>query len=325
MYHQPNVSERTYLIHDRGDAHMLPPVDASVVVANPKFEVLYRDLCANKLNENGTSKLDVKAQKERDALHEELYRICLEDARREVIRASLEASAYRDDSLPADLRELVALAAAMLGSEVWDEDSNIVNAELESFNTHTTPIGTAISKRLNEDARTLRQLLRLGCHQSATSITQTIQHLQTSTSTSQAQLDRARLALAGNIEHFHTLHRQILETSIRILEQTIHGSVARSTKAKTEYLATVAEGMNKKVGLQHAQLMHQFYSPDVQEALRTQADTTRMESTTLRAKVRDVERKLEEYRAAKGMQGIAKEYAEILKVSEEVKEEIARL
>ncbi len=83
--------------------------------------------------------------------------------------------------------------------------------------------------------------------------------------------------------------------------------------------------MNKKVGLQHAQLMHQFYSPDVQEALRTQADTTRMESTTLRAKVREVERKLEEYRAAKGMQGIAKEYAEILKVSEEVKEEIARL
>ncbi len=47
---------------------MLPPVDASVLVANPKFEVLYRDLCANKLNENGTSKLDINAQKERDVL-----------------------------------------------------------------------------------------------------------------------------------------------------------------------------------------------------------------------------------------------------------------
>ncbi|KAK0335394.1 hypothetical protein LTR91_019160 [Friedmanniomyces endolithicus] len=263
---------------------MLPPIESSVLVANPKFEVLYSDLCANKLNENGSSKLDVKAQKERDVLRQELYRIRLEDARREVIRASLEDSAYRDDSLPDDLRELVALAAAMLGGEVWDEDSGLVNAELESFN-----------------------------------------NLQSSTSTSQIQLDRSRLALAGNIKHFHALQRQILESSIRILEQTIHGSVARSTKSKTEYLATVAEGMNKKVGLQHAQLMQLFYSTDVQEALRNQADTTRMESTTLRAKVRDAEGKLEEYRAAKGMLGIAKEYAEILKVSEKVKEEISRL
>ncbi|KAK1055194.1 hypothetical protein LTR74_015844 [Friedmanniomyces endolithicus] len=304
---------------------MLPPIESSVLVANPKFEVLYRDLCGNKLNENGSSKLDVKAQKERDVLRQELYRIRLEDARREVIRASLEDSAYRDDSLPDDLRELVALAAAMLGGEVWDEDSGLVNAELESFNTHTTSIGRAISERLNEDASTLRQLLGIENHRSATSITQTIQNLQSSTSTSQIQLDRSRLALAGNVEHFHALQRQILESSIRILEQTIHGSVARSTKSKTEYLAIVAEGMNKKVGLQHTQLMQLFYSSDVQEALRNQADTTRMECTTLRAKVRDAEGKLEEYRAVKGMQGIAKEYAEILKVSEKVKEETARL
>jgi len=47
---------------------MLPPVESSVLVTNPKFEVLYRDLCANKLDKNGTSKLDVKSQKERDAL-----------------------------------------------------------------------------------------------------------------------------------------------------------------------------------------------------------------------------------------------------------------
>ncbi len=49
---------------------MLPPIESSVLVANPKFEVLYSDLCANKLNENGSSKLDVKAQKERDVLRQ---------------------------------------------------------------------------------------------------------------------------------------------------------------------------------------------------------------------------------------------------------------
>jgi len=221
-----------------------------------------------------------------------------------------------------------------------------VNAELESFNvrskmsgtlsiyeyrlivhvqTRTTAIGTAISKRWNEDASTLRQLLGIEAHRAATSIPQTIQNLKMSTSKSQLQLDHSRLALAGNIDHFHALHRQILESSIRILEQTIHGSVARSAKAKTEYLATVAEGMEKKVGLQHAQLIQQFYTPDVQAALRNQADTMRKESAVLKMKVRDAEGKLKEYQAAKGMQGMAKEYAEITRASKTVKEEIARL
>ncbi|KAK0328067.1 hypothetical protein LTR82_001586 [Friedmanniomyces endolithicus] len=325
---------------------MLPPVESSVLVTNPKFEVLYRDLCANKLDKNGTSKLDVKSQKERDALRLELYRMCLEDAKREVIRASLRDAAYRDDALPDDLRELVALAAAILGGEVSNEDRELVNAELESFNvrskmsgtlsiyeyrlivhvqTRTTAIGTAISKRWNEDASTLRQLLGIEAHRAATSIPQTIQNLKMSTSKSQLQLDHSRLALAGNIDHFHALHRQILESSIRILEQTIHGSVARSAKAKTEYLATVAEGMEKKVGLQHAQLIQQFYTPDVQAALRNQADTMRKESAVLKMKVRDAEGKLKEYQAAKGMQGMAKEYAEITRASKTVKEEIARL
>ncbi|KAK0250331.1 hypothetical protein LTS09_014483 [Friedmanniomyces endolithicus] len=293
---------------------MLPPVESSVLVTNPKFEVLYRDLCANKLDKNGTSKLDVKSQKERDA--------------------------------PRLLRELVALAAAILGGEVSNEDRELVNAELESFNvrskmsgtlsiyeyrlivhvqTRTTAIGTAISKRWNEDASTLRQLLGIEAHRAATSIPQTIQNLKMSTSKSQLQLDHSRLALAGNIDHFHALHRQILESSIRILEQTIHGSVARSAKAKTEYLATVAEGMEKKVGLQHAQLIQQFYTPDVQAALRNQADSMRKESAVLKMKVRDAEGKLKEYQAAKGMQGMAKQYAEITRASKTVKEEIARL
>ncbi|TKA27667.1 hypothetical protein B0A54_16751 [Friedmanniomyces endolithicus] len=304
---------------------MLPPVESSVLVTNPKFEVLYRDLCANKLDKNGTSKLDVKSQKERDAPRLELYRMCLEDAKREVIRASLRDAAYRDDALPDDLRELVALAAAILGGEVSNEDRELVNAELESFNTRTTAIGTAISKRWNEDASTLRQLLGIEAHRAATSIPQTIQNLKMSTSKSQLQLDHSRLALAGNIDHFHALHRQILESSIRILEQTIHGSVARSAKAKTEYLATVAEGMEKKVGLQHAQLIQQFYTPDVQAALRNQADSMRKESAVLKMKVRDAEGKLKEYQAAKGMQGMAKQYAEITRASKTVKEEIARL
>lgn len=45
---------------------MLPPVNSTTLSANPRFETLYRDLCTNKLNPDGSSVLDDKVQKERD-------------------------------------------------------------------------------------------------------------------------------------------------------------------------------------------------------------------------------------------------------------------
>lgn len=50
---------------------MLPPVDADVTSSNPKFDALYRDLCANKLHSDGSSKLDAKAAKDRQG-HDEV-------------------------------------------------------------------------------------------------------------------------------------------------------------------------------------------------------------------------------------------------------------
>lgn len=45
---------------------MLPPVDPAVLSANHKFDALYRDLCINKLNSDGSSIFEQVAQKERD-------------------------------------------------------------------------------------------------------------------------------------------------------------------------------------------------------------------------------------------------------------------
>jgi len=49
---------------------MLPPVEPTTLAANPKFAALYHDLCTNKLNEDGTSRLDPKALKEQQAFGE---------------------------------------------------------------------------------------------------------------------------------------------------------------------------------------------------------------------------------------------------------------
>ena len=62
---------------------MLPPVNSTTLSANPKFETLYRDLCTNKLNPDGSSVLDDKVQKERDVfatVSGEYWSICRNQA-----------------------------------------------------------------------------------------------------------------------------------------------------------------------------------------------------------------------------------------------------
>lgn len=50
---------------------MLPPVEPSVFETNPDFEVLYKDLCARKLNADGTTR-DTKKQR----IREEIRQVC---------------------------------------------------------------------------------------------------------------------------------------------------------------------------------------------------------------------------------------------------------
>lgn len=48
----------------------LPPIDPEVLSTHPKFDALYRDLCTNKLNPDGSTAVDEKAQKERDVFYQ---------------------------------------------------------------------------------------------------------------------------------------------------------------------------------------------------------------------------------------------------------------
>ena len=105
----------------------------------------------------------------------------------------------------------------------------------------------------------------------------------------------------------------------------MHGSVARGAKAKADYLAVVVEGMSKKLSLQHGQLLSQLYSSDVQEVLKAKSEDLDRDVKSTKRKVREAEERLEQYREAGGMLGVAREYAEILKETEKVKAEISRL
>jgi len=41
-------------------------------------------------------------------------------------------------------------------------------------------------------------------------------------------------------DQIHAVYRELFEVSVRIIEQTLHGSVARGGKARAEHLASVA-------------------------------------------------------------------------------------
>jgi hypothetical protein len=87
----------------RNSINMLPPVDPIIVASNPKFEALYRDLTTNKLNKDGSSRLDVKAQKERDTLREvwqHLHRSLQVFSRVILIGCSSHAISFRGSECP---------------------------------------------------------------------------------------------------------------------------------------------------------------------------------------------------------------------------------
>lgn len=152
-----------------------------------------------------------------------------------------------------------------------------------------------------------------------------VRRTKTSVSDSATSLSALRLDLAHESVNLLSLYRTATELSIRILEQTIHGSICRSTKTKAEYLATVAEGMSRKLQLQSNQLMAATKSPEMEAALAGKAEKLEMESGLLKRKVREARGLLEEYRDGGGVEGLAREYARILGEAERVRGDIERL
>lgn len=75
-----------------------------------------------------------------------------------------------------------------------------------------------------------------------------------------AALSARRLQVANLSSEVLAAHRELLETAVRVLEQTVHGSVARGVRARAEHLAVVARGMEMKLRCVVYQPLF-FYSP----------------------------------------------------------------
>ena len=143
------------------------------------------------------------------------------------------------------------------------------------------------------------------------------------TQSTSISLTRSRVTELG--DQLHASYCDLFETSIRLLEQTIHGSIARGSRARAEHLAVVAKGMELKL-----QILAQTDAMLTDPALQTELEAYRVRlegvAEELGGKAVEAERALAEYgRAGKGMGEIARRFAEVRRECEGVKEEIEKL
>lgn len=95
------------------------------------------------------------------------------------------------------------------------------------------------------------------------SVSDGVMRLQKTIAEDTAATNRLQSERLTRMVSIQQLHRQITETCIRVLEQVMHGSASRATKAEADYLACVAEGMVKKLEMQQRQLTSQIDSDAV--------------------------------------------------------------
>lgn len=186
-------------------------------------------------------------------------------------------------------------------------------------------IALVVSKAAAEDITQLARILSTDDTSDWRDLPSRVERLKENTAKSEAAIADVRMQMVHEAMNAHALYRQAIETCVRILEQVIHGSVSRGTKAKADYLATVAEGMAKKLKIQQNQLLAQTKSPELQEALRAKAEELDREDMALKRKTRELEERLEEYRASAAIEGMAREYAQIVRETEKVQADLERL
>ncbi|KAK6428342.1 hypothetical protein LTR95_015515 [Oleoguttula sp. CCFEE 5521] len=325
---------------------MLPPISQNVLTSNPKFEVLYGDLCTNRLNSDGSSVVDEKTRKERDAFDQDLRSASVEAAKRAIVKSELRRVALGSNELPEEvckagadllpedertatdmwiaeqLQELVAVLSAQLEGQVPVEDYDLIEEYVERFKGNPAPVVSILQRNITDDATCIAKVLDPDIPPA--DIPAHFETLKSSIATSNTQMAQSRQTIAHQASELHALNDQVLTTSIRLLEQSIHGAVPRATKAQVEYLALVAEGMSKKLAVQHAQVLAPVYGSEAQTALKAKVEAMVSEERKLRREREEMEEKLGAYRKGK-LEGVARELGEIGRESEKVRGEIERL
>nr|OQO17377.1 hypothetical protein B0A51_15528 [Rachicladosporium sp. CCFEE 5018] len=252
----------------------------------------------------------------------DLRKARVDAVKRAIVKSELSKAASGIYELPAELQELIAVLSAQLEGQVPVEDQDLIEEYVERFKANPSQVVSLLQRNITDNANSLAKVVDPDIP--PPDIPTHLETLESSIATSNTRISQSRQTLAYQASELHALNNQILTASIRLLEQSIHGAVPRATKAQAEYLALVAEGMSKKLAVQHAQVLAPVYDSKAQTVLKAKTEELVSEERRLRREREDMEEKLGAYRKGK-LEGVARQLGEIGTESERVRGEIERL
>ena len=152
-----------------------------------------------------------------------------------------------------------------------------------------------------------------------------VQALQAEVEEAKWQLNVKRIELASTLTQLLKTNAQLLQTAIRILEQVMHGSVGRHTRARAEHLATVGQGLEKRLLVARKTVAGQVYDGRAEEQLVRKKEEVDARSAGLRRRLRDREQWLDRLEGVAGLKEAVEEMSRIKGEIGRVREEVERL
>ncbi|KAI4694883.1 uncharacterized protein J4E84_001506 [Alternaria hordeiaustralica] len=303
---------------------MLPPIDPVVLQRNPNFEILYKDLCTRKLNSNGSSR-DTKKQRVHDEIRKTLTSALTTLHTTQILTTSLSTLPSKATDLPPDLHAVTETVTAQLNGQVPASDLDVLSEDIEFFHSNIAPIASALSTQFTNIADYLCRIASPISPPPISSLHSTSLALKTSAlDTLPSELQAAHTHLTTTLTTLLSTHSTLLSTSIKILEQTQQGALARHTKSSAELLQTKAI----LLGLQ-AKTHSLLHPPPAEfvDALKEFRKGLGGGKRALWDREALARRELELYGKAgeKGMRDLAKRKEGLLKEAERVEAEIKKL
>jgi hypothetical protein len=159
----------------------------------------------------------------------------------QILIQSLSDLPSRSTDLPAELHAVIEIVTAQLNGHVPDSDHEILSGDIGTFLTNIDTISDALSTQL---VVLVNYLCKIANSKSPPAISDLSNNatslLDEATRVLPHDLATAHVELTNTTCTLLSTHLGLLSASIRILEQTQHGALARHTKSSAELLHTRA-------------------------------------------------------------------------------------
>ncbi|KAK7518783.1 uncharacterized protein IWZ02DRAFT_489601 [Phyllosticta citriasiana] len=309
----------------------LPPLDPSIFERNPRFKALYDDLSQNKLNADASTK-NSKKQIHVERASSEVKTKQTNAAKTNIIGSALDHVAWRDARLPEEMHEVTVIAADQVNGRIDKSHQEILESELVFFKENIESVSDLLEDSITSTAIQLCRIIDpdLSADDPDYSVLDDPPNILARQQEIEAQscsLGTHRAQLSDLAASILQTQAELMEVIVKILEQTVHGTLARFLRAKAEHLAAVSEGLEKKLSIVS---LSQEPPASLQMALKKYKDHVSREKWELEHRGEIASDKLNAFdEAANGrgdmMRQIAQRYVEIEAEIQKIQDEMAKL